>query len=113
MKPAGDFVAAGAKLAPGMKHGQHGFEGRFFGLLVLFHRNAAAVISHLRRAIRAYFHINNARKPGHCLVNTIVYDLPQEMMESALGRVADVHARTLPDRLKTLEDGDLLRAVFT
>ena len=49
--------------------------------------------------------------PGECLVDRVVDHLVDEVMEAARARRADVHARAQPDRLETLENGDVLGGV--
>ena len=46
---------------------------------------------------------------GQRLVDRVVDDLEDQVVQAALGGVADVHAGALADRLETLEDLDLAR----
>jgi hypothetical protein len=46
------------------------------------------------------------------LIDGVVDDLPDQMVQACGARGADIHARTLTDRLKAFEDLDAARAVF-
>ena len=48
---------------------------------------------------------------GQRLVDRVVDDLVDEMVQPRRAGRADVHGRTLADRLEALEDLDLVRAV--
>src|SRR4029450_3202460 len=49
---------------------------------------------------------------GERLVDGVVHNLPDEVVQTTLAGRADVHARTLADRLEAFEHGDGLDPVF-
>ena len=112
VQTAGNFVAARTEFASRVEHGEHRFQGGFFGLLMRFHRDAAAVVAHRHRAVRAQRDGNVFGEACHCLVNAVIHHLPDKVMQTGFGRIADVHPRALADGLEPLEDGDLFRPVF-
>ena len=56
-------------------------------------------------------HIHMVAISGQRLVDGIVHNLIDEMMKSAFGRAADIHAGTHTDGLKTFQYLDLVRVV--
>ena len=54
----------------------------------------------------------SVQKPAMRLVDRVVDDFEDQMVQAALGGVADVHAGTLAHRLETLEDLDHFRPVI-
>jgi hypothetical protein len=48
-------------------------------------------------------HVDPHAMPGEVLVHRVVHDLGDAVVEGALIRTTDVHARLLPDGLQTLQ----------
>src|SRR5665647_1284905 len=66
-------------------------------------RNASPVVADLHRTVGHQRHFDAVTHAGQRLVDRIVDDLPHAVHEPARVGGADIHARTLADRLKTLE----------
>ena len=56
-------------------------------------------------------HVDVVAVAGECLIDGVVDDLVDEVVQAALARAADVHARAHADSLEALEDLDLLGTV--
>jgi hypothetical protein len=56
-------------------------------------------------------HLGQVSATGEGLVDGVVDHLENEVVETSRARRADVHARAQPDRLETLEDGDVFRGI--
>ena len=112
VQAAGDLVAAAvAELAAGVQGGQHDL-GR--GPLLFFQfvdRDAAAVVDDGAAVVGVQDDSNAVAVAGDRLVDGVVDDLVDQVVEAARPGRADVHARSLANRLQALEDGDVLGAV--
>ena len=69
-------------------------------------RDAAAVVDDLDATIVEERDLDVVAVAGKCFVHSIVHNLVDEVVEPTLTRRADVHAGTLANRLKALEDRD-------
>jgi hypothetical protein len=76
------------------------------------HGNAAAVVDDLDAAVAEEPDVDPAGVAGHRLVDRVVDDFPDQVVKAALTRGPDVHARSFPDCLETLENGDRFGAVL-
>ena len=111
VQTAGDLVAAAAELTAGMEHGIHDRCRRDTLGRVDAGRDAASVIGHADDVIRQDIDGNFRTEAGKRLINGVIDDLIHEVMQTVNARRADIHARTLPDRVKTLQHLYLFRAV--
>ena len=64
------------------------------------------------RAIDVNRHVDLVAIAGEMFVDRIVEHLENAMVQPALVRVADIHARAFPDRFQAFELVDLRRVVF-
>jgi hypothetical protein len=99
-----------AELASGVEHRVDHLE-RVLAGRVPADRNATAVVLDDNRAIRGDRHVDSRGVPGHRFVDGVVDDLPDEVMEAAGVRRADVHAGSATDGFQALEDLDARRRV--
>ena len=111
MQPAGDLVAAVTELASRMQHCESQGDRRDLLLRMILDRDAATVISHLDPALRQDADQDHVAVSGKCLVNCVVHHFIDQVVQAALPRRADVHARPLPYGFQALEDGNRLRVV--
>jgi hypothetical protein len=102
----GDRVPAAAELAAGVEHGEHHLDGRLPLGLDDVDRDAAAVVEHPDTAVGQQRHLDGVAVPGQGLVDGVVDHLVDQVVQPALTGGADVHARTLADRVEPLENGD-------
>ena len=112
VEAARDLVAAAvAELAAGVERRQHHLGRRPVLLLVEVHRDAAAVVRDRDGVVGVDDDLDVVGLARERLVDRVVHDLVDEVVKAALARRADVHARTLADRLEAFEDGDVLGGV--
>ena len=112
MQTAGDRVAAATKLTAGMQHGHDNLNGGFVLGGVLIHGNTAAVILDAHRAISLDGHVDFGGITGERLIHGVINDLVDQMVQTALGGRADVHAGAFTNRLQTFQHGDIGCTVF-
>ncbi len=113
VQAAGDLVAAVAKLAAGVQHGQGDGDGWLLLGGVHLHRETTPVVLHGDTAVGEDLHVDPVAVAGQCLVDGVVDDLPEAVHEPGRTVRADVHAGTLADGLKALEHLDLAGIVGT
>ena len=111
MQATGHLVTTGSEFATGMQHRQNGFQGTFTGARMYIGGNTAAVVADGHRAVFAQHHQNAIAVASKCLVHRIVHHFINQVVQTTWPRGADVHSRALADRLKTLQDLNLFRAV--
>ena len=112
MQTAGDLVASAAELTAGMQHGEHHFQSAFAGLLLHVHGNTAAVIRHGDNITGLDDHVDFRAVACQRLVNGVVHDFVHQMMQTGAGRGADIHTRTFPDGLQSLQHLNLTGVIF-
>ena len=95
-----------------MEYSQHDLQCRFTFLLVVIDRNASPIICHADRIILTDHDIDILAEAGQCFVDGVVYHLVNQVVESLLARVADVHGWAFTDGLQPLEHLDVLGRVF-
>ena len=110
VQAARDLVAVAAELAARVQDGQDDLDGRL-AALVHVDRDAAAVVDDRDAVVLVDRHVDVVAVAGERLIDGVVDDLVDEMVQTALARAADVHARAHADGLEPLEDLDLLGAV--
>ena len=113
MQPAGDLVAATfAELASGVEHGQHHLRGRL-SLLFLHRsgRDASAVVGDPDPSVGQQRDVDLGAVSGHGLVDRVVDDLPDEVVQARRAGRPDIHPRSLPNRLETLQNSDVLSVI--
>ena len=98
-----------------------GFNTRVTGTLLLgarylrmtedFTFNAVAFAGDSSLRVVEELHLDGGAVAGQGLVNRVVDDLGHQMVQAALPRRADVHARAFAHRLQAFENRDLIRVV--
>ena len=111
VEAAGHLVGVVVELAAGVQHGHHDFDGRDAEFLVDVDRDAASVVADADAVVREDGHGDLRGESGERFVDTVVDHFINEVMQAALGRVADVHAGTLADGFQAVEDRDLVRGI--
>ena len=112
VQAAGHLVASAAELAAGVQHGENDLERALAGLLLDIHGDAAAVIAHADNIARLDDDLDAVAVAGQRLVDGVIDDLVHKVVQTRRRRRADVHARTLSDRLKPFEHLDLRCVIF-
>ena len=107
VQAAGDLVGVVVELAAGVDLGQDDLQRALAAVGVDVHRDAPAVVDDRDRAVGVERHVDVPAVAGHRLVDRVVDDLVDQVVQAARRRVADVHARALPDRLDAFKDPDI------
>jgi len=112
VETAGHRVATPAELATGVEDGHDHLDRRptLGGMDV--HRDAAAVIGHPDTAVGLEGDLDVGAVAGERLVHRVVHHLVHQVVKAPLTGRSDVHAGTLPDRLQSLQHGDVGSAVL-
>ena len=107
VQAAGDGVAALSELAASVQHGHDDLNcGKTLGGVDV-DGDAAAVVHNAHAAVLQQRDLDVIAVSGERLVDRVVHDLVHEVVQAALTRGADVHARALAHSLKALEDRDV------
>ena len=109
VQPAGNLVAVLVELAAGVQLGHHDLGRRALQFVVVLDvgRNAAAIVDDRDRVVGVDDDLDVVAVAGERLVDRVVEHLEHHVMQAgAVGRVADVHARTLAHRIEALQDLD-------
>ena len=112
VQTAGDLVAAAAELAARVQHRQHDRDRRKPQLFVQLDRDTATVVAHRDDIAGQNLHVDIRAETGERFVDGIVDDLVHQVVKPPRACRADVHAGTLAHRFQTLQNLDLLGAVF-
>ncbi len=112
VQPAGDLVALAAELAAGVEHREHDLGRGLVGIFgVRVDRDAAAVVDDAAAAVGEQGDVDAVRVARERLVDRVVDDLVDEVMEARRTGGSDVHAGPFADRLKALQNRDVLGRV--
>ena len=111
MQSARNFVRALLELAAGVKHRVHDFERRALFSRMHIDRNSAAVVLDRNPIVAQNYDVDLRAVTGQRFVDRVVDDLIDEMMQPALGGVADVHPGAFANRFETFENLDGLGAI--
>ena len=112
VQAAGHLVALAAKLAARVQHGQAYLHRGTPHLGMDAHREAAAVILHLYRAIVLDGDDDIRAVAGQRLVHGVVHNFIYAMMQSAVIGRADIHAGTAAHSLQPLQHLNIACAVM-
>ncbi len=111
VEAAGDLVAAFAELRAGVQNRHDDFDRRQPLLGVHVDRNAASVVFDRTRTVFIQDDAHVVRVPRQRFVDGVVDRFVDELMQTALGGVADVHAGALAHGLKPAQDLDLFAGI--
>src|ERR1019366_5440925 len=105
-------VTRAAEFPAGVERGENELGRRTIGVLgTRAGGDPPTVVLHPTATIGQDGHVDLGAVPGHGLVDGVVDDLPDQVVQSRGTGGTDVHARTLPDRLQTLENCDVAGVV--
>src|SRR5581483_2904237 len=112
VQAAGNFVGSFVEFAAGVKFGQHDFGGgNVFGRMNV-DGNAAAVVGYGDAVIDVNDDFDRVAVPGKRLVDRVIDDFIDQMVQTALAGVADVHPGPFSDGFKAFENFDVIGVVF-
>jgi hypothetical protein len=118
VEATGGLVGAFFEFAAELEDGHHAFErghvaaGLFGELGVALDGDAAAIVFYGDAAIDVDRDADRRGVAGHRFVDRVVNDFVHEMVQAALGGVADVHRRTFADVLQVGEMLEVFRRVL-
>ena len=112
VQAAGDLITAAAELAAGVEHGIHDLQSRTSGLGLDVHGDTTAVVGDGDGVAGIDGHGNMLTVSGQRFVNGVVHDLIDEVVQTGGGGRTDIHTGSFPHRFQTLQNLNLLRAVF-
>ena len=84
VQTARDRVAAATELTTGMQHGHNNLNGGLVLGGVLIHGNTAAIILHTDRTVSLNGHVNFGGVASERLVNRVIYNLVDQVVQTAL-----------------------------
>ena len=94
VKTSGNLVAPAAELSAGVQHRERDFSRRSTLVLrVLLDGNTAPVVHHSTTAVGEQGDVYSRAKPGHCLVDGVIDDFPDEVVKPGRAGRTDVHSR--------------------
>ena len=112
MESAGHLVGRAAEFPAGVQRGEHQLRRRLVRILRAGSGwNPAAVVDHLHAAVGQQGHVDPGGIAGHGLVDRVVDNLPDQVVQPGGPGRADVHARSLPDRVQSFQNSDVARVV--
>ena len=106
VQTAGNLVAVFAELTAGVEHREDHLEGGAFLLFVHARRDAAAVIFDGDGIVFVDGNQDVVAETGEGFVDGVVHDFIDEVMETTVADVADVHGRAFADGFESFEDLD-------
>ena len=110
VETAGDLVAVAAELAAGVEHGEHDLGGALALVRtggVRIDRNAASVVVDADAAIGHQRDRDARAEARHRLVDSVVDDLPNQVVKPGQTGGPDVHSRSFSDRVETFQNLDV------
>src|SRR6266516_103288 len=113
MQAATDLIATTAKFAARVQNSHHHFKcGEARPLMMFLYWDAASVVFYGDRTVSMNRHLHCVAIASHHLVDTIIDNLVNQVMQTALIGSADIHTRAHPHSLKAFENLDVLLAVI-
>ena len=114
METAGEFVSPLAEFATGVQVGQHELDGRHTEFRVHVYRYASTVVLHRDGTIRMDRDRDNVTEAGEVFVDRVIEHLENGVVKTSFGGgIADIHSRTLADRLEALQLVNLSGIIFS
>jgi len=102
VKAAGYLVSPASELTACVEDGKCYLYRWYSGFFLDAYRNSPAVIDYGNGIVFINRHINHITVSGQSLIHRIIDNLIYKVMESPYGSTANVHTRSLSDRLKPL-----------
>ena len=112
MQTTGNGVAAATKLTASVQHGHDDLNSGLVLGGVLIHGNTAPVVLHTDRSVSLDGHVDFGGVAGERFINRVIYDLVDQVVQTALSGRANVHAGALTNRFQTFQHGNIGCTVF-
>lgn len=107
VKTTADLVGAFVELTTGVEHGHDDLQGALVQFLMLVDRDASAVVLYGAGTVCVDGHLDVVAETCHSLVDGVVHGLIDEMVQTFLTDVANIHSRTLAHGFQTLQHLDV------
>ena len=111
MQTARHFVRTFVELTAGVQHRHHHLQGAHAFFFVDVNGDTASVVLYNDRIVLANHHINVGAETGQGFVDGVIHRFINQMVQTFLADVADVHRRTLANGLQTFEYLDIRRGI--
>ena len=112
VQTAGDLIAPAAEFAARVQNGIDDLKCGLAGLSLNIDGDAAAVIGDGDGIALVDGHNDVLAVSGQCFVDCVIDDLIDEVVQTGGGGRADIHTGSFPHCFQTLQNLNLLRAVF-
>ena len=112
VETSGYFISAASEFSTGVENGKYHFHRRKSGLVVDPHRDSSAVVNNGHRIILIDGHQDGITESCQSLVHRVIHNLIHQMVKTSGRSAPDIHSRTLSYRFQTLQDLDLVCAIF-
>ena len=112
MKTAGYFITAISELTTCVKDGKYNLYCRKSCFFLDIYRNSTSIINYGNGIVRINGHINGIAVSCQRLIHCVIYDLINQMMESAGRCAANIHTWALSYRLKSFQNLNLICSVL-
>ena len=103
VQTARHLIGVLVELTARVQHGHHHLQRTLVLLRVHVHRDTATVVLHRDRVIFVYRNLYMVAEASQRLVYRVVHHLINQVVQTLLRDVADVHCRTLPHCLQAFE----------
>ena len=111
MQATRDLVGLLVELAAGVEHGHHHLDARLVFAGVKIGGDAVAVVLDVNGTLLGNRHVDARTAPGHGLIDAVIDDFLDQLVQSLVAGVADVHGRTHTHAFEPLEDLDSVGGV--
>ena len=105
------FIRTFVELTAGVEHRHHHLQGTHALFFVHIDGDTASVVLYNDRIVLANHHINVGAETGQGFVDGVIHRFIDQMVQTFLADVADVHRRTLANGLQTFEYLDIRRGI--
>ena len=112
VQAAGGLVGLAGEFPARVQRGHDDLQrGLVLELGVRIDRDSAPVIGHGDRAVLVHHDIDAVGVTGHGLIHRVVENFGEQVMQRAVVRAADIHARPFAHRFEAFKDLDILGGI--
>ena len=102
VQSTGGLISTSTKLTTGVENGHNNLQGADAHLLVGVNRNTATVIDDFQRVVGMADDYNLCTVTSKRLVNRVIENLLEELVQTTLAVVSNIHSGTLSNGFQTL-----------
>ena len=111
VQTAGHLVVLLVEFSAGVQHSQHNFRRGLLHLGMHVDRDASAIVFHRHGIVRMDRHRDLLAVASQSFVDGVIHNLVDQVMQTTLTRISDVHGRTLSYSLQTFQYRDVLSGI--